>query len=314
MSKSKTKFTFAQLALVDWLAEDSKSRFAVVSTDHFSSKSISLYQVINNVVTTVCSPSYGCSDIALLDRLGGSLVINYSPLVNEQALVGNHRDFTREDKTANGFDKFMTSLGYSGFDTDGGGLLLLRQTPSTLQWWEDTGKNAFATLKAKRDKDRIDAGRTVIIGAECQVYPHIDKEIEKAFPIGFRHPIPNITLIRPTWKARVVRETKDRLYIHDVVRIRDVDTKSRERQAVRDSAPNEYVNRSDVLIDGASETAAETLVSIDQDRIAAYRNACDTALAAALEPLLALHARLLQAEAMHDDVMREAIEAGRAKV
>lgn len=312
MSKSKTKFTFAQLALADWLAEDSEGRFAVVSTEHHSSKSIALYQIDSGVVTTICSPSAGCKDTALLDRLGGSLEINYSPLMSEKALVGNHRGFNREDGTPNGFAKFMTSVGYSGYDNAHGGLLLLRQTPTSLQWWEKKGRDAFAALKAKRDKDRADVGRTVIIGAKCRVYAHIDKEKAKSFPAGFRHPIPDMTLVRPTWKARVVRETKERLYIQDVVRIRDADT-SREDQSVRDSAPNQYVNRSDVLIDGATETAAARLVSIDQDRIDGYRRACDTALAAALEPLLTLHARLLQAEAMHDDVMREAIEAGKAK-
>lgn len=313
MSKSKTKFTFAQLALADWLAEDSKGRFAVVSTDHYSSKSIALHQIDNGVVTTICSPSSGCSDTALPDRLGGSLEINYSPLVAEKALVGNHRGFTREDGTPNGFEQFMTSVGYSGYDTLNGALLLLRQTPTSLQWWDDKGRDAFAAAKAKRDKDRADVGRTVIIGANCLVYAHIDKETQKSFPAGFRHPIPDMKLVRPRWKARVVRETKERLYIQDVVRIRDVDAKCREDRSVRDSAPNQYVNRSDVLIDGATDTAAARLASIDEDRIEAYRRACDTALAAALEPLLTLHARLLQAEAMHDDIMREAIEAGTAK-
>ncbi|MCV9964521.1 hypothetical protein OIU34_21765 [Pararhizobium sp. BT-229] len=312
MAKSKTKFTYAQLALAAWLNEDAEKRFCVVATDHYSSKSIALYQIEDGKVVELASPSAGCKDTALVDRLGGNLEIDYTPLVAVNGLETSHCGYKRDDGLPNVFTTFMARIGYDRYK-DTHNVRLLRQGRAASKWWQDEGEALFESLKSKRDADRASVARTVIIGSKCCVYAQIDKEREKSFPAGFRHPIPDLTLVRPTWKARVVKETKERLYIQDVVRIRDVDTMCREGHSIRDSAPNQYVDRSNVMIDGAVEAAAARLVAIDEDRIEGYRRACDTALAAALEPLLTLHARLLQAEAMHDDVMREAIDAGTAK-
>ncbi|MCS4088843.1 hypothetical protein [Rhizobium sp. BK176] len=308
MTKSKTKFSYAQLALADWLVEDAANRFAVVSTDHYSSKSIGLYQVTENGVVTIASASTGCEDISLIDRLGGSLEIKYTPLVTDKVLVGFHSQFSR-DGDDNGFKKFMKSIGYKGFDTVHGGMLLMRQTDTSMQRWEMEWKAAFAALKAKRDGLRADVGRTVIIGAKCKVHPRVDAETKKSLPYGFLLPVPDLKLVRPTWKARVVKETKERLYVQDVVRIRDTDGSGEHHNPIRGFEPNQYVEREHVMVDGATERAAQTLLSVDTDRVEAYYQSVDNALAVALEPLLALHARLFQAEGMHDDLMREAIEA-----
>ncbi|MBY3155409.1 hypothetical protein HFO56_24085 [Rhizobium laguerreae] len=313
MTKSKTKFSYAQLALADWLAEDAANRFAVVATGHYSSKAISLYQVANGEVIAISSASRGCEDKTLLDRLGGSLEINYSPLVSEKVLVGNHSDFSRDDGNDNGFTNFMKSIGYKGFDDAHGGQLLMRQTDPSMQRWEMEWKDAFSALKDKRDDLRAKASRTVIIGAKCKVYARVDAETRKSLPAGFTLPIPDLTVVRPTWKARVVRETKDRLYIQDVVRIRDAGGAHREDNPIRGSDPNKYVDRIHAMVDGATERAAQTLLAVDTDRVEGYYQACDSALAVALGPLLTLHARLFQADGMHEDLMREAIEAATVK-
>jgi hypothetical protein len=313
MTKSKTKFSYAQLALADWLAEDATNRFAVAATGHYDSKSIRLFQVTNGEVMTIASPSSGCSDKALLDRLGGSLEIKSAPLVAEKVLIGNNSGFWGDNGNDNGFRKFMKSIGYKGFDNAHGDQLLMRQTDTSLQRWEMEWKAKFTALQAKREGLRAEVGRTVIIGAKCKVYARVDAETKKSFPAGFTLPIPDLSLVRPTWKARVVRETKERLYIQDVVRIRDVGGVNREHNPVRGSEPNQYVDREHVMVDGATERAAQTLLAVDTDRVEGFYQACDTALAAALEPLLSLHARLFQARGMHDDLMREAIETSTAK-
>lgn len=314
MAKSKTKFTYAQLALADWLNEDSDNRFCVVATDHYSSKSIALYQIEDGKVIKLASPSAGCKDTALVDRLGGNLEIDYEPLLLVHGLEASHCGYKRDDGKPNAFNTFMAKIGYDGYK-DVHSVRLLRQGRAASKWWQEEGQAFFAVLKSKRDADRASVNRTVIIGAKCKVYAHIDQEKAKSFPAGFRHPLPDLNLVRPTWKGRVVKETKERLYIQDVVRIRG-DAKfvqCREQSPIRGSAPNQYVERSDILIDGATARTEARLVQIDADRIESYRRACETALAAALEPLLALHARLLQAEAMHDDLMREVIADGTAK-
>ncbi|MDW9481964.1 hypothetical protein GOB57_25265 [Sinorhizobium meliloti] len=314
MAKSKTKFTYAQLALAAWLNEDAVNRFCVVSTGHYSSKSLALYQVEDGKVVELASPSAGCKDIALIDRLGGNLEIDYAALLAAKGIEASHCDFKHDDGRPNAFTTFMSAIGYGRYE-DAHGVRLLRQGRAAKRWWDEEGAKAYEILKSKRDVQRASVERTVIIGAMCVVHARIDQAKAKSFPIGFRHPIPDLPLLRPTWKARVVKETKDRLYVHDVVRIRDNDrlTHSREANPIRGSAPNQYVERSSVMIDGATERASERLVAIDEDRIDGYYRACDTALAAALEPLLALHARLVQAEAMHGDIMREAIRAGTAR-
>lgn len=313
MTKSKTKFSYAQLALADWLAEDAANRFAVVATGHYDSKQIWLYQIADGAVVTIASPSSGCADKALLDRLGGSLEIKYAPLVADKVLIGNNSAFSGDACTDNGFKKFMKSIGYIGFDNAHGVLLLMRQTDTSLQAWKAKWKSEFATLKAKRDGLRAEVGRTVIIGAACKVYPRVDAETKKSFPYGFMLPIPDLRLVRPTWKARVVKETKERLYIQDVVRIRTTGGVAREDNPIRGSEPNQYVDRTHVMVDGATERAAQTLLAVDTDRVEGYYQACDAALAVALEPLIALHSRLFQAEGMHDDLMREAVEASTVK-
>jgi hypothetical protein len=312
-SPAKSKFSYAQLALADWLAEDSAKRFAVVSTDHHSSKSIALYQMGKDGVEVIASPSAGCKDTALLDRLGGDLEINYLPVVEARAILAQHSNFVRDDGNPNGFESFMLAIGFTDYAKAQGGLRLLRYIETSNPWWKAEGIAAFEVLKSKREAQRTAVGRTIVIGAKCLVYAHIDEEKKKSFPAGFRHPIPDLTLVRPTWTARVVKETKERLYIQDVERIRNDRSNSRERDSIRGSAPNQFVERQNVLIDGALDDAAGRLVAIDEERIERYYSACDTALAAALEPLLTLHARLFQAEAMHDDLMGEAIAAGTAK-
>ena len=314
MAKSKTKFTYAQLALAAWLNEDAANRFCVVSTDLYSSKSIALYQIEDGKIVELASPSAGCKDTALVDRLGGNLEIDYEPLMNVNGVEASHCGYKRDDGKPNAFTTFMARIGYDRYN-DTHNVRLLRQGRAAAKWWQEEGEALFASLKSKRDADRDAVGRTVIIGAMCTVYAHIDQEKAKSFPAGFRHPIPDLKLVRPTWKGRVVRETKERLYIQDVVRIREDASiiRCRENDPVRGSAPNQYVDRANVLIDGPTERAEASLVAIDAERIESYRRACDTALAAALEPLLTLHARLLQAEAMHDDLMREAIADGTAK-
>ncbi|MCZ7860652.1 hypothetical protein O9X98_04475 [Agrobacterium salinitolerans] len=312
MAKSKTKFTYAQLALAAWLNEDAANRFCVVATDFYSSKSIAFYQIENGKVVELASPSAGCKDTAFIDRLGGNLEIDYEPLAAVKGLNTSDCGYKHDDGQPNAFTTFMGMIGYDRYNGMHS-VRLLRQGKAALKWWQEEGEALFASLKSKREAARAAVGRTVIIGSTCKVFPKIAKDTEKSFPVGFRHPIPAITLVRPTWKARVVKETKERLYIQDVVRIRDVEAWCREGQPLRGSAPNQYVDRSDVLIDGAVEAAAARLVAIDAEHIESHRHACDTALAAALEPLLTLHSRILQAGAMHDDLMREAIADGTAK-
>lgn len=303
----KNRLSFGHLALVDWLMEAPATRFALENTWYRASKDLTLREVVDGKVVTFASSSTPTNP-ELVDRLGGSLEIDPSALINVNAVHSNHSlAKPAADREKNGFVLFMESIGQTEKTDLDYGYRLLRITDSNREWWNTVGKAEFEAMKKERDEARKAVGRTIVIGATCNIGPRIDPETEKLFPAGFKHPLPTLTLVRPTYSATVVRETETRLYVQDVVRLRK--SEGRESETVRGSAPNQYVDRSNVIADGISDAGPKAILAVDAERVSSFHEACDEALSVALGPLLNLHSRLFQAESMHDDLMREAISS-----
>lgn len=311
----KDKLGFAQLALVDWLLEAPTTRFVLGNVNLYSSlyvsKALTLCEVIDGDTVTLASPATTTTNVELEDRLGGSFEIDIRLLVEEKVLHSNRS--TAESANGdqkNGFVQFMESIGCTEFNSPHGHRLL-RAVSKTAEWWGSVGKAQFDELKDKRDAVRREAARTIVIGARMVVEPRIDPPKAKTFPEGFRHPIPNLVLTRPTYTATVVKETKSRLYVQNVVRIRPEPRyrEGSENHPIQGRAPNQYVERSHVMADGISALSPARMLEVDAERVDSYHESCDKALTAVLEPLLSLHNRLFQAKAMHDDLMKDAVDA-----
>ncbi len=308
--KSKPKFTYGQLALVDWLLEGAGKRFALAKTHYNAWKDLDLYEVVDGEVLEL-SDHKAPGKTGLQDRLGGRLDIDYLPLQAEGCLLMHHSRGKREDgDPVNGFMRFMSSINYDRFGPDSE-YRLIRMGSKTAEWWDTTGAPTFAPMKEKRETARKAVARTVVIGTRSTVKPRIDPEKEKSFPVGFRHPVPDLKIVRPTYVATVVKETKDRLYIQNITRIRDAARyfEEREDSPIQGRAPNQFVDKSRVIADGIKGELPRNILNVDAERVESYHEACDVALEAALEPLLSLHARLFQAESMHEDLMRDAIQS-----
>ena len=305
----KAKFTFGQLALVDWLLESPDTRFVVENAYYNCWKELSLYEIADGE-TRQLSGSSVSAEPEFLDRLGGSVEIDTTKLVADRAVLAQHSLHKREGGDKNGFALFMESVGMTQYVSDTG-YRLLRAKGASSAWWEETGRALFEAMKKKRDDTREAVGRTIVIGTWCRVQPKIDPVKARAFPVGFKLPIPELVVFRPTFTATVVKESKDRLYVQNVVRLRGETSYllSSEETVVRGRAPKQFVERRHVMADGVGEGGPKKMLAVDAERIESYHEACDKALAAALDPLLNFYARQFQAESMHDDLMREAVEA-----
>ena len=307
----KTGLRFPQLALADWMNEKADCRFAVANTERHAFPGLRFYEVAEGKAIAIASPARRGTP-EFLDRIGGKIDIDHSPLVEAGALLAQHSRFRREDGADNGFNTFMGQYPELGSWQHGSWLLLRVHAPAA-EWWAVEGAVAFAALKAKRDRERAKVGRTVIIGANAVVHPGIPASAGP-FPAGFRHPLPDLRVMRPTWKAKVVKEGKDRVYVQDIVRLRDpVPFGDEQRDVIKGRAPNQYVDTANIMADGVSDAAVARFTALDSEMVADFHRAADKALAEAIGPLLELHTRTVQSQAMYADLFREAAEGGRGK-
>jgi hypothetical protein len=319
------KLEYGTFALVEWLLEGTL-RFATTQRQ-LRKYGLSLWEINTEpgdrkFVKHVGDGTYhGASNDkerapALIDRLGGDLDIAYEPLWNRKIITGNW-SHTKNDKGPNAFWRFFDTVGETLFSREAYDVALIRCTDNTLEWWNAQGREYFEALKEKRYSDRAKVARTVLIGSRCTIRAEIPPQIAERLPQGFRHPMPDTTVVRPTWTATVVKETATRLYVTDVVRVREERKAlawSREPDTIRGRAPNHYVDRADVIADHADTALVNKLVHIDADAAETVVTAAEQALREMVPILLNMFNRTFQNEVSRDEMTKEAIAQHQARL
>jgi hypothetical protein len=306
INKKKVKsLSYPSLALIDWLMEKPSLRF-VIRDEDWRGHDTNLYEIIDGEAVRVAASLFNEGDPALLDRLGGRVGFDFEPLRQSGVLCMNRPDAAVKDgEVDNGYHAFLKSAGVTV--PDSGYNRLHRVVRETRVWWEAEGKAAFQRLREKRDADRAKANRIIVIGIRCTVEPKIDPEKKALLPNGFKLPLPNLRLTRPTYTATVVKETQSRLYIKDVQRIRN-GSDGLEPSVIKGREPNQYIEREHVMVDGVASAFPRNIIDVDAERVASFQSACASTLDEVMGPLLNLYDRIFQAEASHADLMQEAIQ------
>nr|WP_250807040.1 hypothetical protein [Neorhizobium tomejilense] len=306
-SKKAKALSFAPLALVDWLLESPSTRF-VIRDEDWRGNDTHIYEVRDGDAVRIASSMGNSGEPDFLDRLGGKVGFDLESLRQSNVLQNNRSDaVAKNGAEKNGYKEFLNSIGVTV--SDPGYNRIYRVGNHTAAWWEESGKARFVKLKEKRDEERARANRIIVVGAKCTISPVIDPDKKKLLPVGFKLPMPSIRITRPSHTATVVKETDTRIYVRDVQRIRPaMGFEAREESVIKGKEPNQYIERESLMVDGVRSATPRNIIDADAERVADYHAACKTTLDAVLEPLLALHARLFQAESMHEDLMREAID------
>lgn len=297
------KFTFPQLALLDWLTENDKRRLftrdagiSYTSVHYFETDGVDSDG--RRRLTRVYPSDEGRDrDVDFQRRLGGRENIDVTSLCKAKFL--SSYNCNRTDREV--WKKFSAQFAMEFHWNDNVYLL----TDAGRKYWADEGKALFEKMKAKREADAEAVDRLVVVGQVSRFSPVIPADLLKNVPKGMSLPLPSREALRPEAVCRVVKETDLRLYVTDVTKLVPVGYQS---QVVTGREPNLFVDKRHVILDNADMDTARRLAEIDAEHVEDVNRIAAQAMEEILPVLLNLDARLKQKDAEREDAMHEAIQ------
>lgn len=302
--------TFAQLALVDWLYERKGCRF-VGRNAQSTGTDFDLYETGRRnpdtgrlSLTRFNGWSPDEESEALTQRLGGSRgKIDLSGLLQQKILKSGNNLFAKAgDLNVEAFIKQLdVNENFFHYNTS----LYLLHKETGYAYWEETGRDLFEKMKAKRAEDRAKVQRLVLVGKIAPITPDLPASLIKKLPEGMHFPIPDRRGLRPQAWATVVRETDKRLFLEDITPVRK---RGPHEGSVIQGHSEKHVDREHVIIDGATPEMIDRICALDAEfeedvsRIA-------TEIAERMLPIMQdMASRFRQKDAERDEMMREMIE------
>lgn len=314
MASSKKDFSFPQLALMNWLMEK-PDRFISVATFSSSSKDLTFHEVridteTNTMKAVTAYPQYyfgsdqkqkeeiAKANLDFLKRIGGKAAINTQALVDAQFFT-HHSSFTGSKYSS----EFLIRAGITNLQSTRYDLPLRAMK----RYWENEGKAAYEEELARQIQNKAKVSRTIVIGCPYEFEPAIPKELKDRWPKGIALPYPKVKQKRPVFTATVTKVTANRFQIEDVEQINDFGYMYGV-SLIKGRKPNQFVERSDVIVDYADEELIAKLVALDvefQDDISRI----STETMEKMLPLIEnIDSRFKQKQAEHDDMLKELVE------
>lgn len=308
------KLKYPRLAFIDWLAESPAKRFAILWASHRGQDNGPTFYELNDAGGYTSFNHWSSGSTELAERFGGTINIDLEPLKKAQLINCLQSNAKSADGGPNNFVKFIMQAGMDYNESRFFLSTVYRANRQTLEWWNRQGKDVFLALKEKRNEERASVERTVLIGVPCIVSPFAIKpaNLPDNMPKMFR----NLTITRPTYTATVVKETDTRLYITDLERVREKTSSSDSEERygiVQGRSPNLYVEKTNIMVDYTDEATVSALTALDADEVEAYRSVVASTWSDISGPILNMEARLIQAEAARDDMVREILERAASK-
>lgn len=295
MSK-KTKYTFPQLALMNWLLSSDKFRFFAYSSG-LDSSNMELYELEKQENTSKHKVIRIDIDVEMTKFLGGRPFVDMQkPLDNGLVHTFNH--LYRPNVYAEFLSKVESNFHFSS--------RIFLPTKSMKEYWQSVGYDDYLKLLEQRKIERESVSRYVIVGKLVTFKPSISQELLDQFPKSMQIPAPKNQGIRPQYFAHVVKETAKRLYLEDVKPLRTITYP--ETPVIQGYKPNLFVDYDDVIFDNATEELANKLVLIDNEHQEDVNRITNQVISSILPELINLEARLKQKSAEREDAIREAME------
>jgi hypothetical protein len=85
--------------------------------------------------------------------------------------------------------------------------------------WEPLYREDFERLEQKKEGERSEADRLVVVGMMVDARPLLSNDVKESFPKGIQTPVESDRYLKPCAVARVVKETPSRFYIECVVKL-----------------------------------------------------------------------------------------------
>ncbi len=319
---SKPKFSYSELALMNWVYQDKGFRFLTKFVAGSSSFDPQYHEIvdrdadgkyIDNVINGSSSTSWsqekqkvhGDRIISLTRSLGGTLNVNCGNLT-KLGYLSYHAPLSSGDERANFAAKFAKlDLLHTA---------LLRSTAKGRTWYAEEGKALYEAAHEKREAKRKSAERMVVLCAEFTMEPELSDELRAMVPDGLKLPLPSRKIIRPIGTATVIAETEKRLTIENVSHFEDWLRYGRgtyriNRWPVQGREPNLYVEPWAIMVDHANDDIAAKLREIDVDDVESFDRTGNHHMKLILPLLIRMHSHLKQNNAAREDIMREAIES-----
>lgn len=253
-------------------------------------------------------PVGGEADDAILRRFGGTVTRDMGRFFRDGTLVSYNRMRMPTAELERERDAFAEAYDF-GPNSWPHWLKYIVPTGKGRGWWNREGKALLDAAAAAREAETRAVSRYVLLGGPSRIRGAVPREVAETFPARFPPPSPTLTMDRrPAAFARVVRETANRFYLDDVVRLPGGGT-----SPVEGSTPNLYCPRAAVIAENvtleaamAAAAAAEEIQQ-DLDRIAA------TVADEVLPAYLRMADRIEQKKAEYEDLLRDRLADVRPK-
>lgn len=311
----KDKLDYKHLALISWLMEEPGRRFTSTYMHGRRRGSTKYFRLVNkdaegrmDLELVYPDPrdnrSYSSSDreaaqkynIAFLDFFGGNADVDLPynrNFLNRYGLYGRDIEHVLNKLKEPRDNLFSSEHVYF-------------PNKNMLEYWKEEGKAKFLELKEQREAQRKSVERLVLIAPEVEWTPPVPDDLRSSLPKGVKPPIPRQTLRIPIAVARVVKETSGRLYIQDVEEL-DVKngTSAGYSNCISGSAPNQYVSKSDVFVDGISMEEVNKYSNTYKEYIADVNRIVTKEMEEMINTIKNLSNRFDQKKAELEDMIRE---------
>lgn len=316
METNKTpRFNLAQLALLDWLCErGAGERLAVggAGSDlhlHEIDRSGPAKPVIRRSLPDVSyppDPEKKAAEKALIERLGGRLRLNTSPLGHAGFLTirhplghaGSDRKAGRQD-----YERYMAQFASDPFHFSKS---ILSANESAVAFMKDKGSKLLAELRAQAAEKEQAVTRLVLIGRRATIRPKLPADLEGRLPPGVSLPLPSRNVVVPFAVARVTRQTDQRIYLKDVELIPEA---AGHGNPIIGNEPNKYAAVESILVDNVDRATVRKLVAIEADFADDIQRASDDLIQRIVPLILALNSAVSQRESERADRIREVLDA-----
>lgn len=279
----RPKFTFAELAVLDWLCEKGRGRrIRTHSSPGPGDNFVSHYERLDapdasGRVFRHLEHDRSAAE-ALRARLGGSLTDRATKLHAEKLLF-------RVNAEKLGLDLHWAEGAYA-------------PTNEGYLYWQQEGAALLEEMRAERRREEERVERWVIVRSQFEIRPEL--------PSGRHFTLPSRTFPGAAGFGKVVKESEKRLYLADfetspLVGFLGVREIQRSRHGLA-------IDREHVLLDPATRADFEHLKAFDQEHAEEVRGILAKAVSE-IQPIIdRMESRFAQKEVARDEMLREILE------
>ncbi len=319
---AKNKYAFSDLALCNWLftPEPGEIRFLTryslgthneyrfhVATRPEGSEFYEHRVIGNESASKGITKEQARQEMLTLQKSLGGRFKDTSGTLHRDGVISQSHFLTKPQAIEN-FQKHFSNLNLDRYS-------LTRGTKKGHEWWNQEGKFLYEAEKAKRDKKRDDAERTILIGAWITYKAKIDSATEEklSFDIRKQIPLPTRKVFRPFATATVIKESQKRLQIENV-EILDSFADRRwgsgydiEWPLIGDE-PNMFIDRESLMLEHPDEAVVDKLTELHREGEQSFRSVARSHIDEIIPLILKMNNHLQQQSYAVEDETKEIIE------